>query len=165
MLLRYDVRTLPVIDDQDEVIGLVSQQVVAAAQQRFRNKEEKRLRQERDAQEKGIVVPSTEETAERNNKATSTSVKGWMIRNVQTVEASKTLAEVEALFLENDIGSIPVVADGTKRLVGMVTRTDLLRQHRYYPSLVYHNKGFADSIAARQPIIELRKKLKQFDLD
>lgn len=50
-------------------------------------------------------------------------------------------------------------------LVGMVTRTDLLRQHRYYPSLHYHNKAFSDSIAARKPIIELRKKLKKFDIE
>ena len=63
------------------------------------------------------------------------------------------------------VGCIPVVEDGTKKLVGMVTRTDLLRQHRYYPSLHYHNKGFSDSIAKRQPIIELRKRLKQFDLE
>jgi len=47
----------------------------------------------------------------------------------------------------------------------MVTRTDLLRQHKYYSGLHYHNKGFANSIAARKPIIELRKKLKQFDVD
>jgi len=76
-----------------------------------------------------------------------------------------TMSEVEAVLLENDVGCIPVVQDGTKQLVGMVTRTDLLRQHRYYPTLHYHNKGFSDSIAARKPIIELRKKLKQFDLD
>jgi hypothetical protein len=47
----------------------------------------------------------------------------------------------------------------------MVTRTDLLRQHRYYASLHYNNKGFSDSIAARKPIVELRKALKKFDLD
>lgn len=76
----------------------------------------------------------------------------------------------------------------------MVTRTDILRQHRYYSSLRYHNKGFSDSIAgkyivtlanqirhwlqadatppylyfayiARKPIIELRKKLKKFDVE
>lgn len=63
------------------------------------------------------------------------------------------------------VGCIPVVADGTRQLVGMVTRTDLLRQHHYYPSLHYHNKGFSDSIAARKPIIELRKKLKKFDIE
>jgi predicted transcriptional regulator len=138
--------------------------VVAAAKQRLFNKEQKKFRQERDAQVMGTPLPPTDEklAVERSK---GTTVKGWMIRNVQIVEASKTLAEVEAIFLENDIGCIPVVADGTKRLVGMVTRTDLLRQHRYYPSLVYHNKGFSDSIAARKPIIELRKKLKQFDLD
>lgn len=47
------------------------------------------------------------------------------------------------------VGCIPVVVDGTKQLIGMVTRTDLLRQHRYYNSLHYHNKGFSDSIAGK----------------
>ncbi len=45
------------------------------------------------------------------------------------------------------VGCMPVVTDDTKELIGMVTRTDLLRQHRYYNSLHYHNKGFSDSIA------------------
>jgi predicted transcriptional regulator len=88
-----------------------------------------------------------------------------MKQHIKTVEQSMTMAEVENMLFENDIGCIPVVADGTMQLLGMVTRTDLLRQHRYYTSLHYHNKGFSDSIAARKPIIELRKKLKQFDLE
>jgi predicted transcriptional regulator len=75
------------------------------------------------------------------------------------------MSEVENILLEADVGCIPVVADNTKQLIGMVTRTDLLRQHRYYSSLHYHNKGFSDSIAARKPIIELRKKLKKFDIE
>lgn len=73
------------------------------------------------------------------------------------------MAEVELILLENDVGCIPVVADGTNQLVGMVTRTDLLRQHRYYNTLHYHNKGFVNSIADRKNIIELRKRLKRFD--
>ena len=160
MFTRYDVRAFPVVDESNDVIGLVSYQLTVAAQQRLRNKEQKRLRQE----EKGISLTHTEEKM-ASERSKGSAVKGWMIQNVQIVEESKTLAEVEAIFLENDIGCIPVVADGTRRLVGMVTRTDLLRQHCYYPSLAYHNKGYADSIAARKPIIELRKKLKQFDLD
>ena len=76
-----------------------------------------------------------------------------------------TMAEVEAILLENDVGCIPVVMDGTQQLVGMVTRTDLLRQHRYYPSLHYDNKGMSDSLASRKHIVALRKKLKQFDVD
>lgn len=164
LLTRYDVRALPVVDDNNNVIGLVNYQLVAAATQRTWNKEQKRLRREHDAKESGTVLPPMDEkiAAERSKRST---VKGWMIQQVQTVEASKTMSEVETILLENDIGCIPVVADGTAQLVGMVTRTDILRQHRYYSSLTYHNKGFADSIAARKPIIELRKRLKQFDLD
>lgn len=164
MFTRYDVRTFPVVDESNDVIGLVSYQLTMAAKQRLWNKEQKRLRQEVDLLEKGkLSVRIDEKVASERNKGSA--VKGWMIQNVQIVEESKTLAEVEAIFLENDVGCIPVVSDGTRRLVGMVTRTDLLRQHRYYSSLTYHNKGFADSIAARKPIVELRKKLKQFDLD
>jgi CBS domain-containing protein len=164
MFKRYDVRAFPVVNENSDVVGLVSFQLTVAAQHRLRNKEEKRLRQELDQQENGTRFPLSD-GKEASERTKGSAVKGWMIQNVQIVEESKTLAEVEAIFLENDIGCIPVVADGTRRLVGMVTRTDLLRQHRYYPSLSYHNKGFADSIAARKPIIELRKKLKQFDLD
>lgn len=164
MFTRYDVRAFPVVDDNNDVVGLVSYQLTVAAQQRLRNKEQKRLRQELDTPKTGKEVSNTaEKVAVERSKGSA--VKGWMIQNVQVVEESRRLAEVEAIFLENDIGCIPVVADGTRRLVGMVTRTDLLRQYRYYSSLTYHNKGFADSIAARKPIIELRKKLKQFDLD
>ena len=172
LFVRYDVRALPVVDDNNDVIGLVTYKEVAAAKQRLWNKEQKRLRQEMKA------AMEKDNPKKKNNKRNAgyknfdnekrklgSALKGWMKHDVKTVEAGLTMAEVEAILLENDVGCIPVVADGTRQLVGMVTRTDLLRQHRYYPSLHYHNPGFSDSIAARKPIIELRKKLKQFDLD
>jgi CBS-domain-containing membrane protein len=162
LFTRYDVRALPVVDDNNEVIGLVSYKEVAAAKQRMWNKEQKRMRREREAAERGEDIK--DDAAHEQRKRGST-VKGWMLQHVQVVEASKTMAEVESILYETDVGCIPVVADGTMQLVGMCTRTDLLRQHGYYPSLHYHNKGFSDSIAARKPIIELRRKLKQFDLE
>ena len=70
-----------------------------------------------------------------------------MKQHVRTVEVSKTMAEVQSIMLENDMGCIPVVAEGTHKLIGIVTWTDLLRQHCYYASLYYHNRGIADSIA------------------
>jgi nanoRNase/pAp phosphatase (c-di-AMP/oligoRNAs hydrolase)/predicted transcriptional regulator len=167
LFTRYDVRALPVVDENNIVIGLVTYKEVAAAKQRLFNKEQKRARQAAKQQQgKGDQNKTAEEVAlvEERRKRGST-VKGWMKQHIKTVEQSMTMAEVENMLLENDIGCIPVVADGTMQLLGMVTRTDLLRQHRYYPSLHYHNKGFSDSIAARKPIIELRKKLKQFDLE
>lgn len=183
LFTRYDVRSLPVVDENNDVIGLVTYKEVAAAKQRMWNKEQKRLRQEAEAlatggrksnsdnskkhddnEAKRDVTPEQRKLSAERRKRGST-VKAWMKQHVTMVEASRTMAEVEAILLETDVGSIPVVEDGTTQLVGMVTRTDLLRQHRYYPSLHYHNKGMSDSIEARKPIIALRRKLKKFDLD
>jgi len=190
---RYDVRALPVVNEENEVIGLVTYKEVAAAKQRMWNKEQKRLRQEQQRKEKEenkaktkaknkkdgtgdndddeSISPAEKEKRRKQQKIVEEqrrrgpTVKAWMKQHIKTVDASLTMAEVEAILLENDVGCIPVVQDGTKKLVGMVTRTDLLRQHRYYPSLHYNNKGMSDSIASRKPIIALRRKLKQFDLD
>ena len=173
---RYDVRALPVVNEDHEVIGLVTYKEVSAAKQRMWNKEQKRLRQEQQRKEReereGANYKarfSKEELAQQADIALrrqkGPTVKAWMKQHIKTVEASMTMAEVEAILLENDVGCIPVVMDGTKELVGMVTRTDLLRQHRYYHSLHYNNKGMSDSIASRKHIVALRKKLKQFDLE
>lgn len=159
LFMRYDVRALPVVDDDNCVIGLVSYKEVMAAKLRLLNKQEKRLRQ----MEKDLAEGKAVSESQRSQR--ESALKGWMKQHVQTVEASQTMSEVENILLEADVGCIPVVADNTKQLIGMVTRTDLLRQHRYYSSLHYHNKGFSDSIAARKPIIELRKKLKKFDIE
>jgi len=162
---RYDVRALPVVNEDHEVIGLVTYKEVSAAKQRMWNKEQKRLRQEQQRKEKAQKEGSAIPGKNKNKKIKGPTVKAWMKQHIKTVEASMTMAEVEAHLLENDVGCIPVVRDGTNQLVGMVTRTDLLRQHRYYPSLHYDNKGMSDSIASRKHIVALRKKLKQFDLD
>jgi nanoRNase/pAp phosphatase (c-di-AMP/oligoRNAs hydrolase) len=169
LFVRYDVRALPVVDSNNNVIGLVTYKDVAAAKQRLWNKEQKRLRQEaeraasNDPDQKSVVTRDEKKVS--GDRKLGSALKGWMKQHVTTIPASLTMAEVEQVLLENDVGCVPVVQDGTKKFVGMVTRTDLRRQHRYYPSLHYHNKGFSNSIAARKPIIELRKKLKQFDLD
>lgn len=179
---RYDVRALPVVNEDNEVVGLVTYKEVSAAKQRVWNKEQKRLRQElqrKEREEKEKLENPTKSKksseAEKQGKAKqllieehrrrAPTVKAWMKQHIKTVEASLTMAEAESILLENDVGCIPVVRDGTNQLVGMVTRTDLLRQHRYYPSLHYNNKGMSDSIASRKHIVALRKKLKQFDLD
>ena len=147
LFVRYDVRALPVVDDKNDVVGLVTYKEVAAAKQRLWNKEQKRIRQEamkKAASKDKSKVNENIQGKERDRKLGS-ALKGWMKQHVKTVESSMTMAEVEHILLENDVGCIPVVAEGTNQLVGMVTRTDLLRQHRYYPSLHYNNKGFADS--------------------
>lgn len=94
LFIRYDVRALPVVDDDNEVIGLVSYKEVAAAKMRLMNKQEKRLRQIEKAAKQGKPLPEA--------RPLESALKGWMKQHVQTVEASRTMAEVERLLLETD---------------------------------------------------------------
>lgn len=53
-------------------------------------------------------------------------VKGYMTRNVKTINPDTPLQEIEALMVTYDVGRLPVLFQGD--LVGIVTRTDVLRQ-------------------------------------
>ncbi|MBE9128264.1 CBS domain-containing protein, partial [Coleofasciculus sp. LEGE 07081] len=55
-------------------------------------------------------------------------VKGYMTRNLKTVSPHASLPEIESLMVTYDIGRLPIIEDG--QLVGIVTRTDVLRQLR-----------------------------------
>ncbi|NEQ45193.1 MAG: CBS domain-containing protein [Leptolyngbya sp. SIOISBB] len=53
-------------------------------------------------------------------------VKGYMSTQVKTISPQTALPEIEALMVTYDIGRLPVLEG--ERLVGVVTRTDVLRQ-------------------------------------
>lgn len=53
-------------------------------------------------------------------------VKGYMTTNVKTISPDTALPEIELLMVTYDIGRLPVLQNG--QLVGIVTRTDVLRQ-------------------------------------
>ncbi|MEC4983149.1 MAG: CBS domain-containing protein [Oscillatoria sp. PMC 1068.18] len=53
-------------------------------------------------------------------------VKGYMSRNLRTINPDTLLPEIEALMVTYDVGRLPVLAQG--QLIGIVTRTDVLRQ-------------------------------------
>ena len=53
-------------------------------------------------------------------------VKGYMATNLKTIAPDATLPDIEALMVTYDIGRLPVLEQG--KLVGIVTRTDVLRQ-------------------------------------
>jgi tRNA nucleotidyltransferase (CCA-adding enzyme) len=57
-------------------------------------------------------------------------VKGYMTNAVKTITPATTLSQIQALMVTYDIGRLPVL-DDNERLVGIVTRTDVLREvHR-----------------------------------
>jgi tRNA nucleotidyltransferase (CCA-adding enzyme) len=53
-------------------------------------------------------------------------VKGYMTTNLKTITPDTPLTEIESLMVTYDIGRLPVLENG--HLVGLVTRTDVLRQ-------------------------------------
>ncbi|MFN6473494.1 MAG: CBS domain-containing protein [Nostoc sp. SerVER01] len=52
--------------------------------------------------------------------------KGYMTTNLKTITPDTTLPQIEALMVTYDIGRLPVLENG--QLVGIVTRTDVLRE-------------------------------------
>lgn len=94
LFVRYDVRALPVVNENNEVIGLVSYKEVTAAKQRLLNKQEKRVRQLEKAAEMGKPPPEA--------RPLESALKGWMKQHVQIVEASTTMREVEQILLDTD---------------------------------------------------------------
>lgn len=53
-------------------------------------------------------------------------VKGYMTTNLKTITPDTLLPEIESLMVTYDVGRLPVMKQG--QLVGIVTRTDVLRQ-------------------------------------
>lgn len=53
-------------------------------------------------------------------------VKGYMSRNLKTIIPETPLPEIESLMVTYDVGRLPVIEAGD--LIGIVTRTDVLRQ-------------------------------------
>ncbi|PSB29832.1 CBS domain-containing protein [Chlorogloea sp. CCALA 695] len=53
-------------------------------------------------------------------------VKGYMTTSVKTISPTTTLPEIQDLMVTYDIGRLPVLKSG--QLVGIVTRTDILRE-------------------------------------
>ncbi|MCL6434965.1 MAG: CBS domain-containing protein [Leptolyngbyaceae cyanobacterium HOT.MB2.61] len=53
-------------------------------------------------------------------------VKGYMTTNLKTITPETPLPEIESIMVTYDVGRLPVLDEG--HLVGIVTRTDVLRQ-------------------------------------
>nr|WP_027269102.1 CBS domain-containing protein [Leptolyngbya sp. PCC 6406] len=70
-------------------------------------------------------------------------VKGYMTTNLKTITTTTPLPEIEALMVTYDIGRLPVLDQD--QLVGIVTRTDVLRQR--------HTDGSEDSALLSAPSV------------
>lgn len=78
-------------------------------------------------------------------------VKGCMSMQVKSIEPETPITEIQSLMTTYDIGRLPVLAD--KKLVGIVTRSDLLRQIRPFPQSASQPayRDFSSARLAAQP--------------
>lgn len=106
ILLRYGHSGLSVVDENDQLVGIVSRRDIDLA---------------------------------LHHGFGHAPVKGYMTKNVKTITPQTSMPEIEALMVTYDIGRLPVLEDG--QLVGIVTRTDVLRQ--------LHQKGSGEWAGAK----------------
>ncbi|NJL01795.1 MAG: CBS domain-containing protein [Spirulinaceae cyanobacterium SM2_1_0] len=95
LLLRYGHSGLSVVDEQDQLVGIISRRDLDIA---------------------------------LHHGFQHAPVKGYMSRNLKTIAPTTPLAAIESLMVTYDIGRLPVLEAG--RLLGIVTRTDVLRQRQ-----------------------------------
>ena len=108
MLVRTGLGALPVVDDDDRVLGMVSEKEVIRhllTIQAFTGPDAR-------AASPPVTVRKT--------------VRDAMTRQVLCVAAEQPLAEVASLMSNKDVDRVPVVREG--RLVGFLTRGDIVRK-------------------------------------
>lgn len=113
ILLRYGHSGLSVVNDEDQLVGILSRRDLDIA---------------------------------LHHGFGHAPVKGYMTAPVRTIDLNTSLPEIELMMVTYDIGRLPVVEQG--QLVGIVTRTDILRQlHQLkHPVLPAHQKVVRTSI-------------------
>ncbi|MFI8280510.1 CBS domain-containing protein [Streptomyces sp. NPDC085929] len=103
LLAQHDVSGLPVVDDEDRVVGVVSESDLLIRQ----------------------AAPVAAESSEASPVAEVTAGE-VMSTPAVTIHAEETAADAARLMTRRSVERLPVV-DEEERLVGIVTRRDLLR--------------------------------------
>lgn len=116
ILLRYGHSGLSVVNQQDELVGMISRRDLDLA---------------------------------IHHGFSHAPVKGYMTTQVKTITPQTPLSEIEALMVTYDIGRLPVLDQNN--LVGVVTRTDVLRQLHQGQSLFPHEATANAALAIPQP--------------
>lgn len=102
---RFDVRHVPVVDDEGDLVGLVS---------------------DRDLLRNVLTDQADVPLSVRQSAMKETRVEAIMTVDLVTLEPNDAAPRAARLLLDNKFGCIPVT-DGGSRLVGIVTQSDFLR--------------------------------------
>ncbi|MGD8329636.1 MAG: CBS domain-containing protein [Acidobacteriota bacterium] len=101
---RFDVRHVPVVDAEGDIVGLVS---------------------DRDLLRNVLTDQADVPLSVRDSAMQGTLVETIMTEEVVTLEPNETAQKAARTMLENKFGCIPVTEGA--RLVGIITQSDFLR--------------------------------------
>ena len=104
MMWDEDVRHIPIVDTDGEIVGLVTHRDVVRLAGRA-------------ARELTLSA--------QNDALSAVKVRDFMTTDVATIESQSTINEAAEMMLENKFGCLPVVI-GT-RLAGILTESDFVR--------------------------------------
>jgi tRNA nucleotidyltransferase (CCA-adding enzyme) len=102
-----------------------------------------------DGQLRGVITRRDADKA-RHHHLSHAPVKGFMTRRVVTASPDMPLSDMERRMIEHDVGRLPVLEGG--RVVGVVTRSDLLRARC--------GSGFAGTGVPTEPD-DIRRRLEE----
>lgn len=102
---------LPVVDDQQRVVGFLSEaDIIEAISPRSRDRS-------------GIFVADFGEIARRMRGARDAAVRDYMTEHTITVKESQDIGSISEIFLSEGVKILPVVRDGI--LIGSINRADV----------------------------------------
>ncbi len=119
LLLEHNISGLPVVNDEGELVGVISEGDLV-----FQNK---RMTPPAMVDILGAIISigSQERYLKELHKALATDVGSVMTTNVITAKPEHTLEQLATMMIDNDVNRLPVIKDG--KLVGIVTRQDIIR--------------------------------------
>jgi acetoin utilization protein AcuB len=111
LMEEFGLRRLPVVDDDGLLVGIVTDSDILQAE----------------------AAGGTLRAYEPENAAEWLYVADIMTRDVVTIDADATVGQLAACMIAHRVGGVPVVSGvargpHARRLVGIVTETDIFRQ-------------------------------------
>jgi len=107
MMRTQRIRHLPVVDDDGQMVGLISDRDLRLSMLE--------MEQGPSGAPKGYFLPAL------------TKINTVMISNVVTASPEMPLANAVTVMSERKFGCLPVLDAGSKKPVGIITETDMLR--------------------------------------
>ncbi|RSN18337.1 inosine-5'-monophosphate dehydrogenase [Streptomyces sp. WAC 01325] len=112
LLAEHGITAVPVVDDADRPVGVVSEADL--------------LRKEAARLDADWLLPTLHPQSAGRDKAEATTAEGLMTTPAVTARPEWTVVEAARAMERGGIKRLPVV-DGTGRLIGVISRADLLR--------------------------------------